>query len=134
MTTLVVDASAMLAALVDGGPDGAWATERIIGSTLHAPHLLPVELSSVLRRAAAAGELSVDLAALTHADLADLPIDLYPFGPFADRVWELRSTVTSYDAWYVALAESLACPLVTLDRRLAGAPGLRCEVATRRAG
>ncbi len=67
-----------------------------------------------------------------HADLLDLPVALYPFAPFADRVWELRATVTSYDAWYVLLAESLGCSLVTLDRRLAKAPGVRCDVITRR--
>ena len=132
MSTLVVDASVMLAALVDGGSDGEWATEQLVGGALHAPHLLPVEMSSVLRRAAAGGRLSDAVAALAHADLSDLPVELYPFAPFADRVWELRSTVTSYDAWYVSLAESLGCALVTLDRRLARAPGVRCDVVTRR--
>ena len=59
-------------------------------------------------------------------DLARLPIDLYPFEPVAQRVWELRDTVSAYDAWYVALAEALDVPLATLDTRLAKAPGPRC--------
>jgi predicted nucleic acid-binding protein len=54
-------------------------------------------------------------------------VALFPYRPFADRIWELRDTVTSYDAWYVALAESLDAPLATLDRRLAGAHGPICR-------
>ncbi len=55
-------------------------------------------------------------------------MELFPFAPFADRIWALRENLTSYDAWYVALAEALECPLATLDRRLSRAAGLRCEV------
>ena len=51
-----------------------------------------------------------------------------PFVPFASRVWQLRSNLTVYDAWYVALAEALDWPLITLDRRLSRAVGPRCEV------
>lgn len=63
-----------------------------------------------------------------HSDLLDLGIELYPFRPFAERVWELRSNLTAYDAWYVALAEVLDWPLLTLDRRLSRATGPRCEI------
>jgi len=66
------------------------------------------------------------VASLAHADLVALPVELFPYEPFASRVWELRNAVTAYDAWYVALAESLAVPLATLDERLARAPGPRC--------
>ena len=52
----------------------------------------------------------------------------YPFEPFLDRVWELRHNLTAYDAWYVALAESLGTDLVTADARLVAAPGPRCAV------
>lgn len=55
-------------------------------------------------------------------------IELHPFAPFAARVWELRHNLTAYDAWYVAVAESLGCPLVTLDGRLTRAPGPTCAV------
>jgi predicted nucleic acid-binding protein len=56
-----------------------------------------------------------------------IELELVPFGPFAERVWELRSNVTSYDAWYVAVAEELDLPLATLDRPLAAASGPRCQ-------
>lgn len=126
--TVVVDASAVAAALVDGGSDGQWAQAELVGEDLAAPHLMPVEVANILRRAAIAGDLSVDLAALAHNDLIQLRVDLFPYEPHAQRVWELRENLTAYDAWYVALAEALRVPLVTLDRRVAGAPGLRCEV------
>ena len=125
--TLVVDASVVVAALVDGGPDGAWAEEVLLRDHLAAPHLLPVEVANMLRRATLAGHLSADTASLAHADLLALPLELFPYEPFAPRVWDLRTTVTSYDAWYVALAETLSAPLATLDERLAKAPGPTCE-------
>lgn len=99
-------------------------------SRLVAPHLMPVEVMHALRRAVTAHDLSPDVAALALGDLADLPVELFAFAPFADRGWELRSTVTPYDAWYVGLAEALDVPLVTLDRRLAAAPGPRCTFRT----
>ncbi|VAW09318.1 hypothetical protein MNBD_ACTINO02-3295, partial [hydrothermal vent metagenome] len=63
-----------------------------------------------------------------HADVADLPVRLFPYDPFARRIWELRKTVTSYDAWYVALAEELDATLVTLDVRLSRAAGPLCRI------
>ena len=124
--TAVVDASVIVAALVDDGPTGRWAEALVAGQPLAAPHLMPVEAANILRRAALAGDLSDDIASLAHADLVALPAELFPYEPFATRVWELRGSVTTYDAWYVALAESLAVPLATLDERLARAPGPRC--------
>lgn len=91
---------------------------------------MPVEVASVLRRAELARDLSPDIASLAYADLLDLPADLFPYEPFADRVWELRHTVTAYDAWYIALAESLDTTLFTLDRRLEAAPGPTCHFDT----
>ena len=67
---------------------------------------------------------------MAHADLLDLRVELFPYAPFASRVWELRDNVTSYDAWYVALAESLGSSLVTLDQKLAQATGPRCDFET----
>ncbi len=75
-----------------------------------------------------ASKISADAATLAHADLRALRVDLFPYEPFAGRIWELRGHVTCYDAWYVALAEYLKCPLVTLDGRLARAPGLMCAI------
>jgi predicted nucleic acid-binding protein len=127
--TAVVDASVIVAALVDAGPIGRWAERQLQTERLAAPHLLPVEASNVLRRAELVGDLSSEIAALAHADLMDLPIELYPFEPFADRVWQLRKTITAYDAWYVALAERSDTTLATLDGRLATAPGPMCSFA-----
>ncbi len=127
--TLVVDASAVVAALVDAGPAGTWA-ERLLTSTLVAPQLLHVEAANVLRRAANAGAITDDVASLAHADLVDLRIELVPYEPVAARVWELRHNLTAYDAWYVAVAELIDAPLATLDERLAAAPGPRCEFQT----
>lgn len=128
MPVLVVDASVVVAALVDSGPDGRWAEQVLISGSLAAPHLLPAEVANVVRRAVQAGKISADAANLAHADLRDLRADLFPYEPFAGRIWELRGNVTCYDAWYVALAEYLGCPLATLDGRLARAPGLKCAI------
>ncbi len=123
---LVVDASLVVAALVDSGPDGSWADAVLGEDALAAPHLMPVEVANILRRSVLAGDIAADTAALAHADLLELPLQLFPYGPFAERVWELRDTVTAYDAWYVALAEVLDAHLATLDIRLSQAPGPRC--------
>lgn len=88
---------------------------------------MSVEAANILRRAALAGSLSADVAALANEDLLQLRVDLFPYEPHGRRVWELRNNLTAYDAWSVALAESLGVPLVTLDGRLAGATGPRCE-------
>lgn len=127
---LVVDASLVVAALSDSGKDGTWAHELLGTDRLAAPHLMPVEVANILRRAVLDGDLSADSAALAHADLLDLRIDLFPYGPFAARVWELRENLTSYDAWYVALAEALKARLATLDVRLSRSPGPRCQFET----
>lgn len=127
---LVVDASAIVALLVDAGPDGTWAEQVLAGEQLVAPHLMPVEVANILRRAAARGDVSADAAALAHADLLALGVDLYPYEPFASRVWELRENLSAYDAWYVALAEAMGARLATLDRALSRAAGPRCAFLT----
>ena len=125
--TIVVDASAVVAALIDAGPDGSWARAGLRDDDLAAPAHLYVEVSNVLRRAVVAGRLGPDVGALAHRDLIQLPLTCFPFEPLADRVWGLHPTVTAYDAAYVALAEALDAPLWTLDRRLAAASGPRCS-------
>ena len=127
--TLVVDASVVAAALTDTGRVGRWAEAMLVSGPLTAPHLMPAEVASILRRSAMAGDLSIDAAALAHSDLASLPVELFPYAPFAERAWQLRSNISSYDAWYVALAESLGARLATLDARLSRAPGTDCEFA-----
>jgi len=125
--TLVVDASMVVAALVDSGTDGRWAEALLAGGSLAAPHLLLVEAANILRRSAASGAISAEQASMAHADLLDLRVELFPYAPFAARIWELRENVTCYDAWYVAVAETFNAPLATLDARLASAPGPRCR-------
>lgn len=125
--TLVVDASVVVAALVDRGMEGQWAEEMLVSAPLAAPHLLLVEAANILRRAALARQISEDTAALAHSDLVQLRVELFPYELSAARVWELRATVTAYDAWYVALAESLDASLATLDRKLSRASGPRCK-------
>jgi predicted nucleic acid-binding protein len=127
----VLDASVVVAALVDGGEDGRWAEGMLLGDHLTAPHHLPSEVANILRRATHGGQISRDASALAHIELQTLPIDYFPYAPFASRIWELRDTVTPYDAWYVALAETLDAELATLDRRLVRAPGPRCGFLTR---
>jgi predicted nucleic acid-binding protein len=128
--TLVIDASLVVSALVDSGGTGTWAESLLATEPLSAPHLMPVEAVNILRRAAAAGDVSADAASMAYADLLDLRVELFPFAPFAARVWELRDNVTSYDAWYIALAESLRSRVATLDLRLARATGPRCGFET----
>ena len=127
---LVLDASAAVALLADAGPAGEWVATTISGATLIAPDLMPFEVSNILRRHTHSGALDPSAATLAHTDLLALTVDLYPYAAFAERVWELRQNVTAYDAAYVALAELLAAPLVTLDARLARAPGARCSTLT----
>jgi predicted nucleic acid-binding protein len=128
--TLVVDASLVVSALVDGGTTGSWAESLLAAEPLSAPHLMPVEAANILRRAAAAGEISADVAAMAHTDLLDMRVELFPYSPFAPRIWELKDNLTSYDAWYVALAEFLGTRVATLDLRLTRATGPRCGFKT----
>jgi predicted nucleic acid-binding protein len=128
--SIVIDASVVVAALVDTGPDGTWAETRLASDHLLAPHLMLVEAASILRRAALAGDISSDVATMAHGDLLDLPVALFGYEPLAQRIWELRDSLTAYDAWYCALAEALDVPLATLDRRLSRASGPRCAFAT----
>ena len=125
---MVVDASVLLAGLVDAGPVGDWARTQLADPTLAASELLPAEVTSGLRKAERLGLISAAEAVSALNDLADLPVELYPWRLIAGRVWELRHNLTPYDAWYVGLAELLEQPLVTLDRSLARAPGIRCDV------
>ena len=125
--TTVIDSSVLAAALVDSGPDGAWAESLIAHDTLAGPELALAEVSNVLRRLEQAGRISSVKAAGAHDNLVRLDVELFPFAPFARRVWELRGNLTSYDAWYVALAEYLDCPLATLDGRLVRASGPVCR-------
>ena len=123
----VVDSSLIVAALVDTGPHGAWAEQVIESGALHAPEMLRVEVTNVLRRLERADEITTPEANAAYEDFMQLDVELFSFEDFSDRVWELRHDVTSYDAWYVALAEALELPLATLDERLSRAKGPQCQ-------
>ncbi len=125
----VCDASAVVALLLDAGRDGRWVTGLLTEADLAAPGLLPFETANIIRRNELSGRITTDQAAQAHADLSDLAVELWPYELLAPRAWELRRNLTVYDASYVALAELLGVALVTLDRRIGGAPELRCEVA-----
>lgn len=124
---MVVDASVLVAATIDSARDGTWAEEILAAGDLVAPHLVLVEAANVLRRLERAKTATRFEATAALHDLLRLDLDLVPFEPFTERVWELRGSVTSYDAWYVAVAETLRLPLATLDRRLSRASGTSCR-------
>ena len=125
---LVVDTSAVVAVLVGRPPDRRLADRLGTDGDLHAPHLLDVELLHALRRLVRTGSLSGERAADARADFAELTVVRYGQEPLADRAWELRDSLTAYDATFVALAEALGVPLVTCDARLARAAWHRAAV------
>ncbi len=91
---------------------------------------MPVEVANILRRARMVGDVTRDAASLAHTDLLALRVALFPYEPFAERVWELQDNVTAYDAWYVSLAEALDADLATLDVRLSHASAAHCNFLT----
>lgn len=120
---IVIDASALLEVLLRT-PSAPAVETRLFEAprqTLHAPHLLDVEVAQVLRRYATMGEIDDQRGTEALADLADFPIRRYPHDVLLTRVWTLRNNFTAYDAVYVALAEALNARLLTRDQRLAAA-------------
>jgi predicted nucleic acid-binding protein len=126
---IVIDASALLEALLRT-PAAKAVEDRLFAhrQTLHAPHLLDVEVAQVVRRYAANGEIDGERGRLALADLADLPLRRYPHDFLLPRIWDLRNNLTAYDAAYVALAEALDAPLLTRDRRLAATAGHHARI------
>jgi predicted nucleic acid-binding protein len=126
---IVVDASALLDALLRT-PAARAVEERLFepSQTLHAPHLLDVEVAQVIRRYAANREIDAERGHTALGDLADFPLHRYPHDFLLPRVWDLRNNLTAYDAVYVALAEVLDAPLLTRDKRLANAPGHHARI------
>jgi predicted nucleic acid-binding protein len=128
--SIVADSSVVVAALIDSGPHGDWAEEVLAGGLLLAPELMLVEATNVFRRLERAKLIATPEANAAQDDLMQLDIELFPFEPFAGRIWELRYNVTSYDAWYVAIAEALKLPLATLDESLSKSGGVICKFLT----
>ncbi len=129
-TRVVCDSSAVVALLLDAGPDGRWATAALTGAQLAAPSIVAFESANIIRRHELARVISSDQAAQAHMDLLGLAIEQWPYEILAGRSWDLRRNLSSYDASFVALAELIGATLVTLDRRLRRAPHLRCGIAT----
>ena len=123
---IVVDASALLEVLLNT-PAGQRIGDRLsaAGETLHAPHLVDLEVAQVLRRYTASGEMDARRGLQALEDLGDLPLVRYPHDLFLSRIWDLRDNLTAYG---VALAEALAAPLVTRDAALASPGAHRARV------
>jgi predicted nucleic acid-binding protein len=125
---LVVDTSALLAALADRTPDAPLVSRLADDGDLHAPHLIDIEILQALRGLVRGGKLSADRADDVRTDVAALAITRYGHEALVGRVWALRDNLTAYDAVFVALSEALGVPLITCDRRLAAAPGIEVEL------
>lgn len=126
---IVIDASAALEVLLQT-PAAAAIEARLFqsGQTLHAPHLIDVEVAQVLRRYSATNQVDPIRCRTALGDWLAFPVNRYAHDVLLPRVWQLRANVTAYDAVYIALAEALAAPLVTRDGRLAGAPGHTAKI------
>lgn len=126
---IVIDASALLEVLLRTKlADGL--TERLFApnETVHAPHLIDLEVAQVLRRSCTAGKMLQPRAQEALDDLAAFRLARHPHLPYVSRIWELRHNLTAYDAAYIALAEALRAPLITCDRALAHSPVHRAVI------
>lgn len=126
---IVVDASALLEVLLRT-PAAKAVEDRLFAphQTLHAPHLLDVEVAQVIRRYSANGDIDSERGRIALTDLADLSLRRYQHDFLLPRIWALRHNLTAYDAAYVALAEALETPLLTRDKRLAAAAGHHAQI------
>jgi len=121
---IVVDASAAVSALLNAGQArSVVATEQI-----HVPHLVDTEVASALRRQVASGALTPNDAWTALDTWRRLGVMRHPVVGLLDRIWQLRDNMSSYDASYIALAETLGCTVLTADARLSRAPGARCSI------
>jgi predicted nucleic acid-binding protein len=120
---VVIDASTAVCILAE------WPVEpvtllraRLLREELHAPHLIDIEAAHALRRLVLQGVTSATRVEAALADLAELRLQRHPHLPLLAAIWRMRDNRTAYDAAYVALAEALDAPLITLDARMARTP------------
>jgi predicted nucleic acid-binding protein len=125
----VLDASVLVEILLQT-PLGIRHLDRVLdpGDSLHVPHLLDLEILQAVRRLTLAGEIPVERAEAALAALLDLQLTRHEHSPFIGRIWELRTSMTAYDAVYVALAEGLSAVLLTCDSKLARAHGHHASI------
>ena len=125
----MVDASVLVEILLQS-PLGIRHADRVLNAeeSLHAPHLLELEIIQAIRRLTRAGEISTQRAEAALIALLDLDFTRYDHTPFVGRIWQLRASVTAYDAAYIALAEGLPAVLFTCDSKLARAHGHRAQI------
>ena len=125
---IVVDASCLCEVLV-AGPAAESIRQRLLADPDQAaPHIVDVEVFGIVRRLQMTGAIDETTAGLSIDGLRRWPGERFGHRPLLDRAWELRANVRGWDAMYVALAEILGAPLLTLDRRLANASGPQCEI------
>lgn len=124
----VVDSSALIHVLV-GRPTNPHLVDRLAGEDfLHVPHLIDLELLQTLRGLVHRSEITAEQAAIARSQFDDLALARYPHHPLRDRIWQLRDNLTAYDGAYVALAEAIEAPLVTIDGRLARSSGHGADI------
>lgn len=123
--TAVVDASVLVTALADHGERGSVASSALSETALLAPHVIDLEVVQSLRRHERGGH---DRAATALRRFRLIPITRFDHTPFLSRIWELRDNLSAHDAAYIALSEATRVPLLTLDRKIANAPGHHAEV------
>jgi predicted nucleic acid-binding protein len=126
---IVVDSSVILEVLLR--TKSSQTIEKKIfsrGQTLHAPHLIDIEIAQVIRRYTSAGEITPERGSQAIEDLMDFRISRYSHDILLPRIWDLRKNMTAYDAAYVALAEIMDSPLLTRDAKLARSPGSNAKI------
>ena len=126
----VVDASVFISALTNQDGRGDWAGNQVREQRILSTALMPAEVNNALRRMELAGDITPADARAAREEFSSFRLELFSFARFSDRVWALRRNLTCYDAWYVALAEWLRRPLVTVDYRLSRAAGPECAFVT----
>ena len=124
----VTDAGVWIRAIVDEEPGGPVRARLTVETSVASPALIDLEFTNVLRGLVAKKSIGPRLAERALSEFVKAPIQRYAHLALLDRVWRLRENLTAYDASYIALAELLGVDLLTIDRRLAGVPGIRCRV------
>jgi predicted nucleic acid-binding protein len=124
---IVIDASLAVEALLRT-PLGVRAIPHVFHEERHAPHLIDIEFTHALRRMVLIAKLDESLAQLALHNMRAWDIERHSHTSLLPRVWQLRDSISAYDASYVALAEALEAPLLTCDSKLSRAHGHRAKI------